>query len=113
MSPLYSITKLTNRTCPANVLKSLKKEKLELQQLAEQQTLRAAAGAKQRAMEYAKRVGCPTTAHIYVETIIPTPAPAPATEKQSGSAFKRFVKEYHEAERFRTSAPTTYSDRYY
>jgi hypothetical protein len=93
------------------MLKSLKKEKLELQQLAEQQTLRAAAGAKERAMEYAKRVGCPTTAHIYVETIIPTPAPAP--EKQSGSAFKRFVKEYHEAERFRSSAPSTYSDRYY
>jgi hypothetical protein len=103
--------KLTNSTCPPNVLKSLKKEKLELQQLAEQQTLRAAAGAKQRAMEYAKRVGCPTTAHIYVETIIPTTAPAP--EKQSGSAFKRFVKEYHEAERYRKSAPSTYSDRYY
>ena len=88
-----------------------------MQQLAEQQALRAAAGAKKRAMEYAKRIGCSSTAHIYVETIIPTPAPAPAPapekQKESGSAFKRFVKEYHEAARVQPSAPSTYSDRYY
>ena len=84
-----------------------------MQQLAEQQALRAAAGAKKRAMEYAKRIGCPSTAHVYIETIIATPTPAPAPEKESGSAFKRFVKEYHEAERVRPSPPTTYSDRYY
>jgi len=84
-----------------------------MQQLAEQQALRAAAEAKKRALEYAKRIGCSSTAHIYVETIIPTPAPAPEKQKESGSAFKRFVKEYHEAARVQPSAPSTYSDRYY
>jgi hypothetical protein len=89
----------------------LKREKLEVERLAEQQTLRQAAGAKKRAMEYVERIASTPTTHVYVERIIP--APVPETKKEGGSAFKKWFKEYQEAGGDRPTTPSTYSDRYY